>query len=68
MKLFISLSLLLTLNTFANENEAPSQHYTEIKNSTYLAALQKQRSDAVHQREARVDVREYMRYKRANLK
>ena len=68
MKLLITLSLLLTINTLANETEAPSQHYTELKNSTYLATLEKQRLAAVHQREARVDVREYMRYKRANLK
>jgi len=68
MKLLMTLTFLLTINTLANETEVPSQHYTELKNSIYLATLEKQRSAAEHQREARVDVREYMRYKRDNLK
>ena len=62
-KLLLTASLFLSLNAFAADTSS-SNSYTQVKNSGYLSALEKQRNASAQDRENREDVREYMRLKR----
>ena len=68
MKYTLSLLALLVLSASAQEHKAPSNNYTELKNSSYITNLEKKRSVAVDERDNRVVVRDYMLYKRDGLK
>ena len=62
--LIITSVALLSLNAVASSTQAPSQQYTEIKNSVYVSHLEKRRNSISHERDVREEKRNYMIFKR----
>jgi len=64
LKLITTAFFALTLSLSANESQTPSETYTAVKNSTYISQLEKERANAMHERDTREAVRQYMMMKR----
>lgn len=67
-KLILTASFVLFTNVCAADTLAPSAKYTELKNSSYLYALEKKRAMAMQERENREQVRLYIALKQQTAK
>ena len=68
LKLITTALIALSLSLSASENLTPSETYTSVKNSSYISQLEKKRNAAMHERDARDTVRQYMTMKRNTSK
>jgi len=68
LKLITTSLIALSLSLSASETLTPSETYTSVKNSSYISQLEKQRDAAMHERDARDTVRQYMTMKRDTSK
>ena len=64
LALILTSITILSLNVAASTTEAPSQQYTEMKNSVYVSNLEKRRNSISHERDLREEKRNYMVFKR----